>query len=224
MNSKEDEEGGNEWIDVDDPKENDNPKLDNDYLKKCLRELRNEKMLRKLVTKLDTDNCLCDFMILIRQLSEGKFSPLNIAFLLCLETSKWYSLRTTTQMRFRSVTKKFWTVVYRIVRGIGIRLFSGPKNWGQVVANVAKRGHYDPQKSNINFAVPDERYLRNMNNKLGKIIPPGGIEDSFLLIENKDNIVLLADCKRISKGLGKDNLGEENLWGFEDNSKSIGKK
>lgn len=228
-------ESESDWTDVDeeenDEEETSNPidennsdssnksnddKIDSDYLEKCFKELKNEKLLRKLVKRLHDDSCLTDFMIMVRQLASGKFSPMNIVFLLCLETSKWHSLQTTTQMRFRKITKKFWTVVYRIARGIGIRLFSGPKNWGQVVAKISQKGLYNSKDSKINFAVPDERYLRKMDNKLGRIIPPGGIEDSFKIIQDKKNVVLLADCKRIAKGLGKDDLGDINLWGYED--------
>ena len=59
-------------------------------------------------------------------------------------------------MRFRDVTKKFWLVVYRLLKGKGIRFFSGPKNWGQVVSKEAKLGCYDPRNAEINFAIPDE--------------------------------------------------------------------
>ena len=62
-------------------------------------------------------------MLLVTQLASGKLSPLNIAFLLCLEHAKWQSLKSTTQMRFREVTKKFWLVVYRLLKGKGLRFF-----------------------------------------------------------------------------------------------------
>ena len=95
-------------------------------------------------------------MLLVTQLASGKLSPLNIAFILCLERAQWQSLKSTTQMRFRDVTKKFWLVVYRLLKGKGIRFFSGPKNYGQVISKTTTRGNYNPEKSDINFAVPDE--------------------------------------------------------------------
>ena len=97
-----------------------------------------------------------DFMTLVTSISDGSLSPTNISFLLCLERAKWQSQKTTTQMRFRDVTKKFWLVVYRLLKGKGIRFFSGPKKWGQVVSKDAQLGNYDPKCSEINFAVPDE--------------------------------------------------------------------
>ena len=76
---------------------------------------RSVDFLTALISVLHQSGCLCDFMLLVTQLAEGSFSPMNIAFLLCLERAKWQSLITTTQMRFRAVTKKFWLVVYRLL-------------------------------------------------------------------------------------------------------------
>ena len=35
------------------------------------------------------------------------------------------------------------------------------------------------------------------------------------LIQDHQDIVLMADCKRVSKGLKSDNMGDVNLWGHE---------
>ena len=110
------------------------------------------------------------------QLADGSLSPLNIAFLLCLEHAKWPSLKSTTQMTFGNVTKKFWLVVYRLLKGKNLRFFSGPKNYGQVISKETTKGQYDPKKSEINFGVPDEHYLRNQDRVLGRLIPPGIIK------------------------------------------------
>ena len=53
----------------------------------------------------------------------------------------------------------------------------------------------DPKESNINFAVPNERYLRLNDEVMGRIIQPGQIEESFKLLENKKNVILMADLK-----------------------------
>ena len=50
---------------------------------------------------------------------------------------------------------------------------------------------------------------------MGCIIQPGLINESMKLIENHDDIVLMADCKRVAKGLRSDNMGDVNLWGHE---------
>ena len=46
---------------------------------------------------------------------------------------------------------------------------------------------------------------------MGGIIQPGSINESMKLIENHDDIVLMADCKRVAKGLRSDNMGDVNL-------------
>ena len=92
-------------------------------------------------------------MLLITQLADGSSSPSNIVFYLHLERARWQSLLTTTQMRFRSVTKTFWLIVYRLLRGTGIRLFFGPENCSQVVAMQKQWGKYDHKKSKVNLQV-----------------------------------------------------------------------
>ena len=67
----------------------------------------------------------------------------------------------------------------------------------------------------MNFAVPDERYLRQQDQQMGCIIQPGLINESSRLIEDHDDIVLMADCKRVAKGLRSDIMGDVNLWGHE---------
>ena len=186
------------------------------YVQYCLEELKSDELLKKLVENLYETDCLPDFMSLMTQLSDGSLSPLNIAFLLALERARWQSLKTTTQMRFRPVTKKFWLVVYRLLKGKGLRFFSGPKNYGQVISNKASKGLYDPKESEINFAVPDERHLRNQDRQLGRIIQPGPIKESLKLVRGHDDIILMGDCKRVSKGLKFDKMGDVNLWGHEN--------
>ena len=94
-----------------------------DFKDKCFKELWNESFLRSLINVSYAHNCLNDFMILLRQLVSGSLPVNNIALLLCLEREKWQSLCSTAAMRFRNVTKKFWSVVYRLLNGRGIRFF-----------------------------------------------------------------------------------------------------
>ena len=58
---------------------------DRPYVNYCLQQLRNNQLVRNLVEKLYTADCLQDFMLLVTQIADGQLSPLNIAFLLCLE-------------------------------------------------------------------------------------------------------------------------------------------
>ena len=93
------------------------------YIRYCCRQLKNDDFVRNLVQKLYRTQCLQDFILLVTQLADGSLSPLNIAFLLCLECTKWQSLKSTTQMRFCNVTKKFWLVVYHLLKGKGLQFF-----------------------------------------------------------------------------------------------------
>ena len=72
------------------------------YVRHCYAEIRNQHIVWNLVENLYAAGCLQDFMLLVTQLASGKLSPLNIAFILCLERARWQS---TTQMRFQDVTK-----------------------------------------------------------------------------------------------------------------------
>ena len=58
------------------------------FVHHCYAELRNRETIRNLIENLYVAGCLPDFILLVTQLSSGKLSPLNIAFLLCLEQAK----------------------------------------------------------------------------------------------------------------------------------------
>ena len=110
------------------------------YAQNCLAMLKRDSLLKPLIEVLYENSCLKDYMTLVQSLSDGNLPPNNIAFLLCLERVKWQSLKTTTQMRFRDVTKKFWLVAYRLLKGKGIRFFSGPKKMGTSCLEGSKVG------------------------------------------------------------------------------------
>ena len=67
----------------------------------------------------------------------------------------------------------------------------------------------------MNFAVPNEHYLHQQDQRVGCIVQPGLINESMKLIKDHDDIALMADCKRVAKGLRSDNMGDVNLWGHE---------
>ena len=54
-----------------------------------------------------------------------------------------------------------------------------------MISKISGRGRLDPKKSNVIFAVPNERHLRNIDNVMGRIIPPGKIGDSFNLLKGE---------------------------------------
>ena len=156
-------------------------------------------------------------MLLIKQLASGEFPANNIVLLLLLDRVRFQETENTVGMRYRSVTKLFWSVVYHLCKGVGLKFFGGEKNWGQVVTRGGKKSHYSPKKSKINFAVPDEKILREFGNKMPKIIPPGKIRCTLEMLKDKDDVVLMADAKLVTKGLNNDFQGDVNLFGHEDN-------
>ena len=58
--------------------------------------------------------------------------------------------------------------------------------------------------------------MHDTDKKIGRIIPPGIITKSCEILQNKQNVMILGDIKRISRGLGWNRYGDVNLWGFED--------
>ena len=122
----------------------------------CKEDLLNEGLMTKLVDKLHANNCLQDFVNLVKLLANGTMSPMIIAFL-CLDVAHLLSCITTTHMRFRRATRQFWEVVYRISHGKILRLFSGSKKQGDLQGKKTTRGHFYPGNAKINFAVPSEK-------------------------------------------------------------------
>ena len=110
-------------------------------MRHCYTEIRNQQLVRNLLENLYVAGCLPDFMLLVTQLASGKLSPLNIAFLLCLECAKWQSLKSTTKMRFREVTKKFWLVVYRLLKRKGLVFFLDPKTMDKLYQKLQLEGN-----------------------------------------------------------------------------------
>ena len=143
-----------------------------DFKEECIRQLKDDVLLKDLVDNLDVEGNLNDFMLLIKQLVSGEFPANNIVLLLLLYRVRFQETENTVGMRYRSVTKLFWSVVYHLCKGVGLKFFGGEKNWGQVVTRSSKKSHYSPKKSKINFAVPDEKILREFGQKMPKIIPP----------------------------------------------------
>ena len=129
----------------------------------------------KIIDKLYDSGDLNDFMTFLKLLANGKLPHDNIVVQLLFERAKFQDCRNTVGMRYRKVTKLFWSIVYRLCKGVGLKFFSGEKNWGQVFRKETEKSKYSPDQSKINFAVPDEKTLHDMNHDLPKIIPPGKI-------------------------------------------------
>ena len=187
------------------------------YTDVCKSYLTSEDLWGELIPKMYESNTLKDFILLIEGLRNGSIPMDNIVFLLMLERAKFGSLQNTCSMRYRDVTKLFWLVVYRLCKSTGLKFFSGAKNWGQVVSKESEKSFYKGSKAKINFAVPDEKMLRDLKSELPKVIPPGIINKSIGLLRNQRDIILMADGKLLSRGLGDNFRGDVNLFGHESN-------
>ena len=187
------------------------------YSDECVKKLCDADLWKKLVKLLDESNNLTDFMTLIHCLSTGLIPMDNIAFLLLLERAQFGYIKNTVGMRYRGVTKLFWSIVYRLCKSTGLKFFSGSKHWGTVVSKECAKSQYPGHKSKINFAVPDEKMLREIRSKLPKVIMPGIIHKSLDLLKDQRDVILMADGKLLSKGLGNNFTGDVNLFGHEEN-------
>ena len=110
---------------------------------------------------------------------------------------------------------RFWSAVYILCAGTGLNFFKGSKLTNQVVLKKSQRGLYSPKDGCINFAIPNERYLRKVNQNLPKVIPPGIIPHSLNTLKGKKNYVLMADGKGVARGFRGKHEGDVNLWGHE---------
>ena len=187
----------------------------NNFVQECMSELLDNDLLQSLLIKLEQHGHLNDFMMLLKLLQSGEFPMDNIVFILLLERIRFQKCKNTVGMRYSDRTKLFWTVVYRLCKGSGLKFFSGPKNWGQVVNKECDKSHYDPINAKLNFAVPDEKILRECRNGIPKLVPPGKIEKCLDMLSNKCDIVLMADGKLVMKGLKESFVGDVNLFGHE---------
>ena len=187
------------------------------FQEKCLEKLSDKKFQKDLIYNLDKSGDLYDFMQLLELLSNGQLPTDNIVLQLLLDRVRFQTCSNTVGMRYRDVTKNFWSIVYRLCKGAGLKFFSGEKNWGQVVLKTSEKSKYAPEKSHINFAVPDEKRLRDMKKVIPKIVPPGKIYKTIEMLKDKKDLILMADGKLVTKGLRENFCGDIDLFGHEEN-------
>ena len=112
---------------------------------------------------------------MIRLLKWGELPRDNIAFQLLFDRVGFQKCSSTVGMRYREVTQLFWSIVYWLCKGVGPKFFGGEKNWEQVVNKTSQKSKYMNTKSDVIFAVSDEKVLHEISHKLPKIIPQGNI-------------------------------------------------
>ena len=194
----------------------DNSNVGNDSFKeKCVEELCNAVIMTEIVDKMSESGNLLDFMNLIRLLQLGQLPVDNIVLQLLFDRVQFQTCGNMVSMRCRDVTKTFWSIVCRLCKGSGLNFFGGEKNWGQVVTKHPLKSKYLLDLSKVNFAVPDEKILRDMKKVLPKIIPPGKIKKTIDMIAGKKDLILMADGKLVTKGLRNEFSGDVDLFGHE---------
>ncbi|CAC5392110.1 unnamed protein product [Mytilus coruscus] len=132
------------------------------------------------------------------------------------KSQRWYSLENTTKMFYSDQCMRFWKVLYRLFHGKALRFMQGVKSSGQILNKSTSRGQFDPQDTNINFAVPDIKTVNNYESctiDIPKQIQPGLIEQAIQMKPKTDTYVLSVDGKKLAPGLTKDN-GDIDLFGY----------
>ena len=93
----------------------------------------------------------------------------------------------------------------------------GVKSAGQILDKSSSRGQFDPQNTNINFAVPDIKTVNNYESHqidIPKQIQPGLIEQVIDMKPKSKTYVLSFDGKKLAPGLTKENK-DIDLFGYE---------
>ena len=74
----------------------------------------------------------------IKLVADAKYQLDNLSFCLFLETARWYSRKSTTQMWYWDDTLSFWKMGFRLLKDKFILFMGGLKNLGQVVTSDQK--------------------------------------------------------------------------------------
>lgn len=186
-----------------------------EYERNCAQIIQDAATIAKLVRHLNNYEMLQHFVNLYTSLAESGLSPLEIPILLCLERATFHTLKSTTNMTFHPVTKRFFAMGYRLFGNSFLEFCGGPKSYGQIIAQQSHRGQYDPRTAKVNFVVPHRRHLNYSEVQLHKEIPPGIIDHTLDLVQNKSDQILMIDGKKIARSLRPGFVGDENLWGLE---------
>ena len=91
-------------------------------------------LLDKIIDKLDESGDLNDFMTFLKLLSNGKLPHDNIVVQLLFERAKFQDCKNTVGMRYCKVTKLFWSIVYRLCKGVGLKFFFRWKELGPSIS------------------------------------------------------------------------------------------
>ena len=128
------------------------------YTDKSMEDIQNIiPVVLKSLAEVGCDETFVKFLNLVKN---GEFPLQNISFLLWMEVVKWFNCDYTCRMQYSDATKTFRKLGYRVLGGRFIHFMGGYKSYESLDDRLEK-GFYSPQISDINFAVPDMKLLRN---------------------------------------------------------------
>ena len=174
-------------------------------------------ILPSVLSKLRGAGFMIPFCMFLRMISTDKFPLHNIALLLFFDVVRWYSLENTSQMLYSPECMKFWKVMYIFFHGKTFRFMAGMKSSNQTLDMNFRKGHIDPNKTSINFAVPTQKYVTDFETSgtdIPKEIRAGIISQALNVKDKNKEYVVSFDGKKLAPGLSKDK-GDQDLFGHE---------
>jgi hypothetical protein len=157
---------------------------------------------------------------------DGTFPLDNLAFVLFMETVRFFSTKNTSEMRYSDTSKLFWKTGYRLFHTKFLYFMGGPKNIGQISDGVDESGMLRSKNALINFAVPSVQRLTEFNTSnavLGKTVPPGVLYPVVEALKASDHFkdseyMLCADAKKVTAGIDAKG-GDVDMFGNERGEK-----
>ena len=132
------------------------------YIDRCGQDIVENNLIGQMLRKFQEYNLLTLFKVFVHSICGGIVKPKNISILLVMEYCYLMSLSNITAMRYREDTCKFWETALAVGGPKLMRLFFSDKHFGQVNNMESCKSKYNPQKGHFNFAVPDDKILREI--------------------------------------------------------------
>ena len=182
-------------------------------------QIEEQELLAIVLHKLAEVGKESDFLNFLGLVKEDKHPLNNIAFLLFLETARFFSTSHSSNMWYWDETKRFWKTGYRMFHAKFLYFMGGPKYLGQGPPGISSESML-PENANINFAVPNLGSLSQFT--ICEVGVPVSIPPGILLpviqalgesVENK--FMLCADAKKVTAGVDTKG-GDVDMFGYED--------
>ena len=174
------------------------------------------KLIPNVISELSHVDKVDGIVNFFKLVDEKRFPLDNIALELFLDVVKWFSISSTTLMRYHRSSKAFWRLGYVLFHGRFLRFMSGFKNISSIINGESCRGRYCPVDSRINFAVPDVINLNKLDSNKKLNIGTDVIQEALDQIATNcadKTYKICFDGKKINSSLNES--GAIDLFGFE---------